>query len=88
MGDHCLSKLVVATLVGLDDDEHQLGHVVLLGASLHIEDVLHAPLQLLRDQLARMSVDQDDPFVDKELLGLELNLDGFEHLNRLNDDWE
>lgn len=70
-----LPQLVVAALVRLNDDEHQLGHVVLDGPLLHVEDVLHAALQLLRDELARVPIDQDHPLVDEELLGFELDLD-------------
>ena len=89
--DHCLAQGIVASFVALDNVHHELHHVVLhlsLLLLVHSVDLLHAALDLPHDELARVSVDQNDPLVDEELLCLELNLDRFEHFNGLNDDRE
>lgn len=90
MLDHGLSQLVVATLVTLNDVHHQLHHI-LLDCSvlrLHCIDFLHSFFDLSHYELTSVSVDQDHPFVDQELFGLELDLDGFQHLNCLDNDLE
>jgi len=88
VGDDSFAELVVATFVALDDIHHELHHVVLDVPLLllHGVDLLHAALDLAHDELASVPIDQDDPLVDEELLGLELDFNGFEHLNSLNDD--
>ncbi len=90
MADDCLAQLVVAALVALDDVHHELHHVLLDSRilTLHGIDLLHASLDHARNELARVSVDQNDPLVDQELLGLELYLNSLEHLNCLNNDLE
>lgn len=86
VSDHSLSQLVVATLVAFNNVHHELHHVVLDCRLLlgHGINFLHAPLNLSHDEFTSVSVDQDDPFVDKELLCLKFNLDGFEHFYGLN----
>ena len=90
MADDRLSQLVVAALVALNDIHHQLHHVSLhrCELALHGVDLLHAFLNLLHNGLARVPVDEDDPLVDEELLRFEFDLDGLQHFNRLDDDWE
>ena len=85
-----LPQLVKPTLIALNDVHHKLHHVVLDGLILvlHGVDFLHTTLDLPHDKFARVSIDQDDPLVNEELLRLELDLDGLEHLNSLNDHLE
>ena len=88
--DHGLSKSIVSALVTLDDVNHQLHHIfldrlLLLSKGVHL---LHASLNLPHDELTSVAVDQDHPLVDQEFLGLELDLDSFQHLDCLNYDWE
>ena len=81
-----LPELIVAALVALNDVHHELHHVVLDRPLLllHAVDLLHAALDLTHDEFTRVAIDQDDPFVDEELLGLELDLDRLQHLYGLN----
>jgi hypothetical protein len=88
--DHGLSQLVVATLVTLNDVHHKFHHVLLdcCVLRLHSIDFLHSFFDLSHNELTSVSIDQDHPFVDQELFGLELDLDGFQHLNCLDNDLE
>ena len=90
MRNDSLTKGVVASLVASDDVHHELHHVVLDRPLLlfHAVDLLHATLNLSHDEFTRVAIYQDDPLVDEELLGLELDLDGLEHLNGLDDHCE
>ncbi len=83
-----LAQLVVAALIALNDVHHELHHVLLNASILALHGIhfLHALFNLAHNELACVSIDKDDPFVDEELFRLKLNLDGFKHLNCLDYD--
>ena len=85
VGDDSLAQGVVASFVTLNDGHHQLAHVVLGYASLHFVHLLHPLLDQLSNELASVSVDKDNPLVDQELFGPELNFNSLEHLHSLYD---
>jgi len=85
-----LAKLVVATLVTLNNVHHELHHVALQRCVLLLHRVhfLHATLNHLHNVLTRIPIDQDDPLVNQEFLRFELDFDSLKHLDGLNDDGE
>lgn len=90
MLDDSLSELVIATLVALNDVHHELHHVILNVPLLllHCIDFLHATLYLPHDELTSVSIYQNYPLIDQELLRFELDLDGFQHLDGLDNHLE
>ena len=85
---HRFPECIVASFVALKDGHHELQHVVLDSTTFHSIDFLHALLNESSDELARVPVDENDPFVDQELLRSELNLDCFEHFYSLDNQGE
>jgi len=79
-----LTQEVVASTKGSGNSCHQVldpsvqGLLVLL-----LSEVLESESQDIGDLSSNVTVDQDDPLIDKILLGLEFNLNCLEHFNSL-----
>ena len=84
MANDCLPQCIVATFVALQDGHHELQHIVLNDTTFHGIDFLHTLLDEAGNELTRVPVDEDYPFVDQELLRPEFYLDRFEHFHRLD----
>jgi len=90
VADDSLSDCVVAALLAFNDGHDELLHaddvsVWLLILLLHPVELMQALVENARNKLVGLTVDKDDPLVDEELLGLELDLNGLQHFDSLND---
>jgi hypothetical protein len=84
--DHCLAQKVVPTAKSRGNCCHQiLNPCVQWLLEFLLSEVLECECEDIRNLSGDVAVDQDDPLVNQVLLGLEFDLNGFEHFYSLKD---
>ena len=86
MVDYCFSQKIEASIQTLGDclsqvSQPKIQRVFELFGLYDPRDIL----EYLIDLISEVAIHEDDPLIEDELLGLEFNLNGLKHLDRLQD---